>query len=102
MKTSEHKALKGLRKESLRDNITDIYIALTNLGEIATRDIAKEEKPKGLKDNMKVASRGGKVARGARELYEKETKKSAVSKNNSLNYQYVDDNKLLDNSEVNQ
>ena len=102
MKDSEYKAYKGLRKESLRDNMTDIEIVLTNLGEIATRDIAKEEKPKGLKDNMKVASRGGKVAKGARDLYEKETKKSAISKNNSLNYQYVEDNKLLDSREVNQ
>ena len=102
MKASEYKAYKGLRKESLRDNMTDIEIALTNIGEIATRDIAKEEKPKGLKDNMKVASRGGKVAKGARDLYEKETKKSAISKNNSLNYQYVEDNKLLDSREVNQ
>ena len=102
MKASEYKAYKGLRKESLRDNMTDIEIALTNIGEIATRDIAKEEKPKGLKDNMKVASRGVKVAKGARDLYEKETKKSAISKNNSLNYQYVEDNKLLDSREVNQ
>ena len=102
VKRSEYKAYKGLRKESLRDNMTDIEIALTSIGEIATRDIAKEEKPKGLKDNMKVASRGGKVAKGARDLYEKETKKSAISKNNSLNYQYVEDNKLLDSREVNQ
>ena len=102
MKASEYKAYKGLRKESLRDNMTDIEIALTNIGEIATRDIAIEEKPKGLKDNMKVASRGGKVANDARLSYEKETKKSTVSKTNSLSYQYGDDDKLLENSEVNQ
>ena len=76
MKANEYKAYKGLRKESLRDNMTDIEIALTNIGEIAARDIAKEEKPKGLKENMKVASRGGRVAKGARDLYEEETKKS--------------------------
>ena len=96
MKASEYKAYKGLRKESLRDNMTDIEIALTNIGEIATRDIAKEEKPIGLKDNMKVASRGGKVAKDARLSYEREIKKSAVSKNNSLNYQYIEDNKLIE------
>lgn len=45
MKASEYKAYKGIRKESLRDNMTDIEIALTNLGEIATRDIAREEHP---------------------------------------------------------
>lgn len=95
MKTSEYKAYKGLRKESLRDSMTDIEVALTNIGEIATRDIAREEKPQGLKENMKVAKRGGGVAKGARDLYEKETKKSAISKENSLNYQYVD-KKLLE------
>ena len=95
MKASEYKAYKGLRKESLRDSMTDIEVALTNIGEIATRDIAREEKPQGLKENMKVAKRGGGVAKGARDLYEKETKKSAISKENSLNYQYVD-KKLLE------
>lgn len=96
MKASEYKAYKGIRKESLRDNMTDIEVALTNIGEIAARDIAREEKPQGLKENMKVAKRGGGVAKGARDLYEKETKKSAISKENSLNYQYVDEKLLED------
>ena len=74
MKASEYKAFKGLRKESLRDNMTDIEIALTNIGEIAARDIAKAEHPQGLSENMKVAKRGGKVASDARKSYEKETK----------------------------
>ena len=96
MKANEYKAYKGIRKESLRDNMTDIEVALTNIGEIAARDIAREEKPQGLKENMKVAKRGGGVAKGARDLYEKETKKSAISKENSLNYQYVDEKLLED------
>ena len=96
MKASEYKAYKGLRKESLRDNMTDIEIALTNIGEIAARDIADSERPQGLKENMKVAARGGKVANDARLSYEKETKKSAISNKNALNYQYKDDNKLID------
>ena len=58
MKSSEYKKLKGIRKESLRDNMTDIEVALTNIGEIATRDIAREERPHGLKENLKVAKRG--------------------------------------------
>lgn len=94
MKANEYKEYKGLRKESLRDNMTDIELALTNIGELTTRDIAREERPKGLKENMSVAKRGGKVAKGARELYEKETKKSAISNDNALNYKYIDDNKL--------
>ena len=97
MKASEYKAYKGLRKESLRDNMTDIEIALTNIGEIAARDIAKNEHPQGLSENMKVAARGGRVAKGARDVYEEETKTSAISKENALNYQYKDDNKLIEN-----
>ncbi len=97
MKANEYKTYKGLRKESLRDNMTDIELALTNIGELTTRDIAREERPKGLKENMSVAKRGGKVAKGARELYEKETKKSAISKNNALNYKYIDENKKIEN-----
>ena len=96
MKASEYKELKGLRKESLRDNMTDIEVALTNIGEIATRDIARGEHPQGLKENLNVAKRGGGVAKGAGDLYEKETKKSAISKDNALNYQYVDEKLLED------
>ncbi len=99
MKASEYKELKGLRKESLRDNMTDIEIALTNIGEIATRDIAREEHPQGLKENLNVAKRGGGVAKGAKDLYEKETKKSAISKSNSLNYKYIDEVKQIENKE---
>ncbi len=65
MKASEYKAYKGLRKESLRDNMTDIEVVLTDIGEIAARDIAKGEKLQGLSENMKVAKRGGKVVKGA-------------------------------------
>ena len=95
MTAQNYKAYKGIRKENLRDNMTDIEIALTNIGEIATRDIAKQEHPKGLKENIKVAKRGGSVAKGTRNLYEKETKKSAISTENSLNYKYIDENKKL-------
>ena len=97
MTASEYKSYKNIRKENLRDNMTDIEIALTELGEIATRDIAKSEKPQGLNENIKVAKRGGRVAKGARDLYEEETKKSAISKENALDYQYIDDNILIEN-----
>ena len=97
MKANEYKTYKGLRKESLRDNMTDIELALTNIGELTTRDIAREEHPKGLKENMSVAKRGGKVAKDARDSYEKATKKSAVAKDNALDYKYIDDNNKLEN-----
>ena len=97
MKANEYKAYKGIRKESLRDNMTDIELALTNIGEIAARDIAKSERPQGLSENIKVAKRGGNVANAAKLSYEKETKKSAISKENSLSYQYIDETKQIKN-----
>ncbi len=97
-KASEYKAYKGIRKESLRDNMTDIEVALTNIGEIAARDIATSEHLQGLSENMNVAKRGGKVANDARLSYEKETKKSAISKDNALNYQYVDDQQKIEST----
>ena len=96
MKASEYKAFKGLRKESLRDNMTDIEIALTNIGEIAARDIATNEHPYGLNENMKVAARGGKVANVARMSYEQETHQSAISSKNALPYQYLKEEQKLD------
>ena len=96
MKASEYKKHKGLRKESLRDNMTDIEVLLTDLGEIATRDIARTEHPQGFNENMTVAKRGGQVANDARKSYEKQTKKSAISKENALNYKYIDDKKLIE------
>lgn len=91
MKANEYKAHKGIRKESLRDNTTDIEVALTNIGEIATRDISNAEHQQGLNENLEVAKRGGGVAKGARDLYELETGKSAISKENTLNYEYIDE-----------
>ena len=63
MKASQYKEYKGLRKESLRDNMTDIEVALTDLGEIATRELVKEHRPYGLKENKEMAKRGGRIAK---------------------------------------
>ena len=97
MKANEYKAYKGLRKESLRDNMTDIEVLLTDLGEIATRDIAQKEHPEGFKENMNVVKRGGQVASDARRSYEKATSRSAITNENALNYQYIDENKQIEN-----
>ena len=59
MKANEYKEYKGLRKESLRANMTDIEVALTDLGEIATRELAKKHKPYGLEQNKQIAKMGG-------------------------------------------
>ncbi len=87
--------MNGLRKESLRDNMTDIEVLLTDLGEIATRDIAQSEHLQDFNENMNVAKRGGQVANDTRKSYEKQTKKSAISKENNLNYKYIDDKILV-------
>ena len=97
MKASEYKAYKGLRKESLRDNMTDIEVALTDLGEIATRELAKEHKPYGLEQNKKIARRGGNIAKITRDNLEKELGRTVISNKNSLNYEYIDEEKLIEN-----
>jgi hypothetical protein len=97
MTAKEYKEYKGLRKESLRDNMSRIEVILADLGEEAAKDIAKEEKPKGLKENIKVAKRGGNVAKDARMSYERETKKSAITNNNTLNYKYKNENVKIEN-----
>lgn len=94
MKASQYKEYKGLRKESLRDNMTDIEVALTDLGEIATRELVKEHKPYGLKENREMAKRGGRIAKNTRDDLEKELGRTVITKQNALNYSYIDDNKL--------
>ena len=90
MTAKQYKQYKGLRKESLRDNMTDVEVALADLGEIATREIAKKKNPKGIKQNIDVARRGGKIAGNARKNLESELGESVVTSDNALNYEYVD------------
>ena len=63
MTAKEYKEYKGLRKENLRDNMTDIEVLLTDIGEVTTRELAKKQKPKGLNENKEVAKLGGEVAK---------------------------------------
>ena len=95
MKASEYKEHKNIRKESLRDNMTDVEVVLTDLGEIATRELAKKHKPQGLNANRKVAKAGGEVAKTARNDLEKKLGENIISSNNKLNYQYIEENKRL-------
>lgn len=95
MKASEYKKFKGIRKESLRDNMTDIEVALTDLGEIATRELAKKHKPYGLEQNKEIARRGGNIAKNTRNNLERELGESVVTKKNSLKYRYLDEQKQL-------
>lgn len=95
MKASDYKEYKGLRKESLRDNMSDIEIALTDLGEIATRELAKEHKPYGLEQNKKIAKMGGNTAKVAKDDLEKKLGKKVITKENSLNYKYKEEQEKI-------
>ena len=96
MTAQQYKSYKNIRKESLRDNMTDIEVALTDLGEIATRELAKKHKPLGLKENKKVAKMGGHTAKVAREELEKNLGENVVSKDNALSYKYVEEDKMIE------
>ena len=86
MTAKEYKKFKGLRKENLKDNMTDVEVAFADLGEIATREIAKKNNPKGLDENIKVARRGGKIAGNARKSLEQEIGESIVTSDNTIDY----------------
>lgn len=88
MSAKEYKQYKGLRKESLRDNMSDIEVTLADLGELATREIAKKRNPQRLKENKEVAKRGGKIANNARVDLDSEIGENVITKNNALNYEY--------------
>ena len=68
--------------------MTDIEVALADLGEIATRELAKKKNPKGLEENRKIARKGGNVSKVARNQLESELNESVISKDNYLNYEY--------------
>lgn len=96
MKTNEYKDFKGIRKESLRDNMTDIEVVLTDLSEIATRELVKEKRPYGLEANRIIAKAGGKIANNTRKDLEDKLGKSVISNQNSLNYRYIEENKQIE------
>ncbi len=98
MSAKEYKEFKGLRKESLRDNMSDIEVLLADIGEITTRELAKKHKPYGLNENRKIAKAGGEVASNTRKNIEEKLGENVISKNNNLNYQYIDDNKKLEST----
>jgi len=97
MKAREYKAFKGLRKESLRDNMSDIEVLLTDLGETATRELAKKHKPYGLEQNKKIARMGGNTAKVARDDLERKLGESVITKNNNLNYKYIESQDKIEN-----
>ena len=90
LSAKEYKQLKGLKKENLRDNMTDLEIAINMLAEATTTQISKNESPKGMVESANVARRGGATARVAREAAEKEIGESVVSSMNATQIAQVD------------
>ena len=86
MTTRQYKNHKGLRKESLRDNMTNVELMLNGLAEAAATELSKRENPKGFVENAQVAERGGNVAHVAREQLEKELGDTVISKQRAVNF----------------
>ena len=83
--TKEYKILKGLKKENLRDNMTNTELILNMLSEASTKDISQATNPKDLEESKIVASQGGNVAKVAREALELKTGKKVVTSKNAKN-----------------
>ena len=91
MTTREYKNLKGLKKESLRDNMSTLELALNMVAEAATTEISRQTKPEGIDANRAVANAGGSAAKAARESVEKSTGKQIITnkKAEELNHMVV-------------
>ena len=91
MSTKEYKQHKGLKKEGLRDNMTNMELILNMLAEASTTEISKVENPDGFEESRDVAKRGGNIAGNARQELEEVTGKSVISKKNSKNPELLDE-----------
>lgn len=90
MTANEYKEFKGLRKESLRDNMSSLEVLLTNIGEIATKELTDVHNPIGLAQNKIISEVGGSVARNTKKDLEEKLGKKIVNENNNLNIKYID------------
>lgn len=84
IKPSTHKKVKGLKRENLRDHMTDLELLFSMLGEASTTEITKTQHPQGFEENKHVSRRGGKIAGDARKKLEKETGRKVISQSNYL------------------
>ena len=89
MTTGQYKRLKGLTKENLRDNMTDLELVLTMLAEASTTDISKTAKPQTFTENKQVAKQGGEVAGIARKALEARTGKPVITEKNAFDFQQL-------------
>jgi len=88
--TREYKVFKGLKKENLRDHMTNTELILNMLAESSATDFAKDQHPKGMNETANVAQQGGSVAKAARQQYELHSGKSMISPLNALDLQALD------------
>lgn len=100
LKTKEYKNLKGLRKESLRDNMTNIELALNTLAEASATELSQQRNPKGFSANAAVAKEGGKVARVARQQLEESLGKSVISNKRASDYLPPKNSKAIETTDV--
>ena len=96
MTANEYKEFKGLRKESLRDNMDELEVLLADIGKTTTRKLAEKHKPIGLEENRIIAKEGGTIANNTRKDIESRLGENIVNKSNSLKYEYVDNNKKIE------
>ena len=89
MSTRQYKNLKGLKKESLRDNMSTTELVLNMLAETATKEISQAEKPEGFSQNVSVAKRGGSIAGAAKEAIEKESGNPVITDQNATQLNHV-------------
>lgn len=89
MTTRQYKNLKGLKKESLRDNMSTTELVLNMLAETATREFSAAEQPQGFSQSISVAKRGGKVAGNTRRAIESETRKPIITRKNASELNHV-------------
>ena len=86
MTTKQYKEYKGLRKENLRDNMTNVELMLNGLAEAAATEMSKRENPKGFAENANIAHRGGNVAHVAHKQLEQELGDTVISNKRALNF----------------
>ena len=91
MSTKEYKQYKGLRKEGLRDNMTNMELILSMLAEGSTTEISKVENPDGFVESRSVAKRGGNIAGNARRELESTTRRKVISRRNSKSPNFLDE-----------
>ena len=89
MSTRQYKNLKGLKKESLRDNMSTTELTLNQLAEVATRELSQQEKPEGFDQNQDIARRGGSVAGNARRDLESQLGRPVITRKNATQLNHV-------------